>query len=837
MKRIFAFILCLLAVKANATHIVGGEIMYKYVSKSNGFITYDISMYLYIDCINGSKVAIESDVDGYINAFSYNASSGNYSLYKSQQLTFARTGPITVSDVNYSCIKNKPNACVDKYTYKITMSLPANNDGYVLAFERCCRNNSIKNIMYPEATGATYWTKIPGVNKIAIDNSPIFKSLPPNFLCTNAPLNFDHSATDADGDSLVYELYVPYIGATSNASLPSPSQATNPASFSQVQWVQNGSVTYSLYNQIDGAPTLSINRRTGKLTLTPSADGQYVVGIKVLEFRKGKLIGETKRDFQFNVSQCVFEVVSSFGIPYYNCQGDLLSFQNRSQGANNYHWDFGVDTTKNDTSVLKNANYTYNSPGTYNIRLIAKGTICTDTSEFEVMVKPKFKTKLANDTLICGPFTKTLTTNTPGKSYLWSTGEKTPSIVVKTGGKYTVSVTDAPCTARDTITIINDLSRLDIGPDSVICRDSFVQFTYPGKAGYKTYLWNDNTTKDSVFISKLGTYWVNVVNKNNCPSSDTITFVLYPPPHVNLNDTLFCKGTSVVLDGVNYSVKTKLETNYLWNNGENTPQIVTGIPGLYIVKVRNRLCTIYDTATITHIETGLELGNDTFYCGPVVRWLRPMKGYVKYVWHDFAETIDYYATSPGKKKLTITTKEGCVESDSVNLIQYPNADAGLGNDTTICLSSRFELKASDSMVNYLWNTGATSQSIFIKDSGVYFVTVKNINGCVVADTIRIKEDGNAVPSEMYMPNAFTPNDDGLNEFYPGNQYKDPGASYLLRIYNRWGEKVFESDLPAIQWNGMYKDNMVPQDVYVFYVKYLACDEKEHWVRGTFTLLR
>lgn len=828
----------MLAINSYATHIVGGEIMYKYMSKSNGMITYDISMYLYVDCIKGSTEAIKTDVEGYINAFRYNASTRTYSIYKSQQLLNARKAPVRVSDVNYACIKNKPDACVDKYEFNITMILPStSDDGYILAFERCCRNNSIKNIINPQSTGATYWTHIPNTSKTPIDNSPIFKALPPNFLCTNAPLNFDHSATDIDGDSLAYELYTPFIGATSNASLPSPSQATYPNNFSLVDWIQNGSVNYGISNQIDGSPTLSINRKTGKLTLTPTSDGQYVVGIKVLEFRNGKLIGETKRDFQFNVSQCVFIVVSSFGIPYYNCQGDNLLFQNRSQGAAVYHWNFGVDTTFDDTSNLKNASYLYSKPGTYSITLIAKNTICADTSEFDIIVKPKFNTKLANDTLFCGPFVKTLVTNTPGKAYLWSTGEKTPSIVVKSAGKYTVSVIDAPCTARDTINIINDLSQLDLGPDSVICRDSFVQFVYAGKSGYKSYLWNDGSIKDSVFIKQLGTYWVQVVNKNNCPSSDSITFVLYPPPRVNLNDTLFCKGTNVILDGVNYSIKTKLETNYTWNNGETTPQIVTGIPGRYIVKVRNRLCTLFDTAILTHIETGLELGNDTFYCGPVARWLRPKSDYVKYQWFDFFEGKDYYATTPGKKKLTITTKEGCVESDSVNLIQYPNVDAGLGNDTTICLSSRLEIRASDSMVSHLWNTGATSQSIFIKDSGLYTVTVTNVNGCVVSDTIKIREDGNAVPSEMYMPNAFTPNDDGLNEYYPGNSYKDPGASYMLRLYNRWGEKIFESDLPAIQWDGTYKGNLVPQDVYVFYVKYLACDEKEHWVRGTFTLMR
>ncbi len=836
MKRILFIISLIICFNASATHIVGGEIMYKYSGKSNGMLIYDITMYLYIDCINGQQGAIDTDVNGYINAFSYDPATKIYAMYKSQQLTNARTGPNKVSDVNYKCIKTKPNACVDKYVFAITMALPANDGGYVLAFERCCRNNSINNIINPQSTGATYWTLIPSAKKIPVNSSPFFKSLPPNFLCTNAPLNFDHSATDADGDSLVYELYTPYIGATSSSPLPTPSEATYPDRFLPIDWIPG---SYDVSNQIDGQPTLSINRRTGKLTLTPTNTGQFVIGIKVMEFRKGKFIGETKRDFQFNVSNCTFDVVSSFGIPYYNCSGDLLSFLNRSQGATNFHWDFGVDTSLRDTSNLKNPSYKYNAQGFYTVSLIASSTvsICTDTSQFDIYVKEKFNTKLNNDTLFCGPFTKTLATNTPGKSYLWSTGEKTATITVNKGGKYSVAVSDLPCVARDTITIINDLSVLDLGPDSVICRDSFIQFTYIGKPGYKSYLWNDGSTNQSVFIPKLATYWVNVLNKNNCPSRDSITFVLYPPPRVNLHDTLFCKGTSVLLDGVNYSFKTKLETNYLWNTGDITPQIVRSTPGTYIVKVRNKLCTIIDTATIDFIYTGLELGNDTFYCGPVFRWLRPLHTYSKYLWQDNSEGMDYLARTAGKKKLTITTKEGCIESDSIFLSQYPNIDGGLGNDTTICLSSRLELKARDSMVSYLWNTGATSSSIIIKDGGTYTVTVKNINNCIVSDTIHIKEDPNIIPSEMYMPNAFSPNEDMLNDFYPGNNYRDPGADYLLMIYNRWGEKIFESKLPSVQWNGTYKDEIAPQDVYVFYVKYVACDEKEHWVRGTFTLLR
>jgi gliding motility-associated-like protein len=258
---------------------------------------------------------------------------------------------------------------------------------------------------------------------------------------------------------------------------------------------------------------------------------------------------------------------------------------------------------------------------------------------------------------------------------------------------------------------------------------------------------------------------------------------------------------------------------------------------MYYVKVRNRLCTIFDTAILTHIETGLDLGPDTFYCGPVDRWLRPKKGFVKYEWFDNAEGIDYHAITPGVKKLTITTKEGCIESDSVIISQFPVIDGGLGKDTTICLSSALELTASDSMVSYLWNTGADTRNILIRDSGYYIVTVKDKNGCIVNDTIYIGERSDALPIDLFMPNAFSPNGDFLNEVYPGNRYKDPGSPYILRIYNRWGELIFEADRPSIQWDGTYKGEMASQDVYVYYVKYVGCDDVERWFRGTFSLIK
>ncbi|MDP2176699.1 MAG: gliding motility-associated C-terminal domain-containing protein [Bacteroidota bacterium] len=826
-----------------ASHIVGGEMMYTYAGRSGNNYLYNIKLFVYFDCKNAMPGVIDSDING-ITIHVFDNSNKNSAVRALSKQNITGTDEKTIADLNYNCIKTKPNQCVVRYTFNTQVSLPPNSQGYTITFERCCRNEIIDNIRVPSSTGATYWTEIKDVR--LGNSSPEFVSLPPNFLCTNAPLRFDHNAKDINGDSLVYELYHPFLGGDNSAISPSGVKpdifnlANNkPPTFPfddnsrKVAW-QNA---YSTNMQIDGLPTLTINRNTGKLSLTPNRTGNYVVGIRVLEYRNGVIIGETKRDFQFNVSDCTFEVVSAFFIPQFSCANQEVNFQNRSIGGTEFYWDFGDPSSINNNSTIRNPKYTYNAPGKYKVKLITKTNLCSDTSDYEITIKEAFKAKLPNDTIFCGEFTQTIQTNVPNKQYLWNTGETSSSITINKGGTYIVTVTDQPCVSKDTMIVLNDLSKLDLGPDSVICRDSFVQFTYKGKTGYKQYLWNDNTTKQSVFISKLGTYKLSVINQNNCPLIDSITFVLYPPPRSRLRDTMFCEGTSVILDGTSYHLPTLSETNYIWNSGQTTPTINVSNPGEYIITLKNKLCTIFDTAILDYYFVGLDLGPDTFYCGPVDRLLSPQYDYVSYLWNNEIRTKTLRINNPGLYYISIITKEGCFANDSIRISQFPPINGGLGDDTTICLSSRFNLFASDSMTEYLWNTGSNTRDILVTDAGIYSVWVKNKNGCEERDTIEIFEDPNALPSELFMPNAFTPNDDITNDFYPGNKYTDPGADYLFRIFNRWGEKIFESENPNHQWDGKIKGNIAQQDVYVFYVKYVACDEIERSFRGTFHLIR
>ena len=182
-------------------------------------------------------------------------------------------------------------------------------------------------------------------------------------------------ATDPDGDSLVYELFMPYHGATQFDPMPQPPYAPP---YPNIQWLN----PYSTNDMMGGVP-LAIDPQTGELSCTPGSLGQFVVGIKVKEYRNGQFISETKRDFQFNVVNCPNLTVASIYSPVIVCGSYTAQFTNTSMNAATYFWNFGDGATLADTSNIFNPSYTYPDTGTYTLMLIAYSGInpaCNDTS-------------------------------------------------------------------------------------------------------------------------------------------------------------------------------------------------------------------------------------------------------------------------------------------------------------------------------------------------------------------------------------------------------------------------------------------------------------------------
>ncbi|MCB0640388.1 MAG: hypothetical protein KDC44_02055, partial [Phaeodactylibacter sp.] len=311
MRRLAQLLACLFLIggtglQLQAAHIIGGEMTYECL----GGGTYRFTMKIYRDCAGGG-----ADFDSTPNA-PFDATVTIYegsSTVPFQNLTLFDPPIVTNIDPELSnpCLVVPPGVCVEEGVYVFTLDLPNSPSSYHISYQRCCRNNTITNIIDPGSAGATYTIELTPQAQDLCNNSPTFNNFPPIVICNNEPINFDFSATDADGDQLVYSLCDPFLGGGTNQVMfeeangvaPNPDL---PPPYSVVPF----SPPFSAMNPMQGNPPLSIDPNTGFITGVPEILGQFVVGVCVEEYRNGQLLSVLRRDFQFNVADCQPTVVA-----------------------------------------------------------------------------------------------------------------------------------------------------------------------------------------------------------------------------------------------------------------------------------------------------------------------------------------------------------------------------------------------------------------------------------------------------------------------------------------------------------------------------------------------
>ena len=819
MRKVLTLLLCLWALQgAFATHIVGGDFYYKHLIGNK----YSITLKMYVDCQNGNPGAILSDDTAFIAIFD----AGTNDLIK--RLEVKRTGPIHLSGVAYKCVANPGGVCVDQYNYVFEVDLPKRKGGYIIATQRCCRNNTIKNIKEPDGTGATYWVQIPDRDLVNIDNSPVFKKFPPIYICRNIPLVFDHSATDQDGDSLSYELYQPFNGA--DKQNPKPFYPSDPP-FPKVQW-SNG---FSTGNQMWGAPILEIDEITVELTVTPTILGQFVCGVKVKEFRNGIFIGETLRDYQFNVVECDAVAVANF-VPNVKCS-DTVTFTDRSIGATSLTWDFGDPNSgfENNTSMEKNPTHIYSRGGDYQVKLKVWNPACQDEYALKVKIRIKKGFDLGYNKVYCTPIKQSLMVPyTDFTSVLWSTGSKGSFINVKDSGKYSVEAKYGACVIRDTIKLgYNPVSFLPI-PDSLFCDKVNADLEVKNRSSKAKILWSIGDTSAKVHIEKEGKYIVRVYNAN-CFKNDTINLVIARIKPDLGPDLFICNDFNHELDGG----LQPAGSTYLWNNGSTHRKYNTTEAGKFWVRTTLKHCTQSDTVIITNSKVKLEIGPDKHFCDSVRILIDAGEtspgATTRYKWSNGDENQKTFISQPGTYWVIKTDNFGCFNSDSISFTMSSSPVISLGEDTVICFRSPIPLSPGDGFSAYLWENGFTEKLRYVEEAGNISVVVWDELGCSGTDTVKVKTDAHRLP-DVYIPNAFTPNGDGLNDVFPFN-FPVVQNEYNLKIFTRWGEKIYDSDVSNGPWDGTFLNKNSQLDSYIWVNSYRACDGNWRNTKGTVTVVR
>ncbi|MDH3651386.1 MAG: hypothetical protein OEQ53_17000, partial [Saprospiraceae bacterium] len=202
-KIILGFVLLVgLAPASYGFHIIGGEITYECLGNGR----YRFVMKIYRDCRPQQQAA---PLDDQAAIAIYRGSSNLIA-----SLNIALESSSFVDPPDLPCLIPPDNLCVEEgiYQWEFEFSDWPTTQSFLIVYQRCCRNNTIANIATPQQVGATYAIEITPEAQAVCNNSPVFNEFPPTVVCVGNIINFDHSARDAEGDSLVYEFCSPLKG-------------------------------------------------------------------------------------------------------------------------------------------------------------------------------------------------------------------------------------------------------------------------------------------------------------------------------------------------------------------------------------------------------------------------------------------------------------------------------------------------------------------------------------------------------------------------------------------------------------------------------------------------
>jgi len=383
------------------------------------------------------------------------------------------------------------------------------------------------------------------------------------------------------------------------------------------------------------------------------------------------------------------------------------------------------------------------------------------------------------------------------------------------------------------------IALLSLGRDSILCDTAGFTKTLSVSQVYDSVRWNTGATTFNIQVSTIGTYSVTAYY-GECAVKDTIVFSLFNLgiQFTSISDTAVCE----VNTPVRFSVANGFDT-YLWSIGDTSNYTDITPSGTYSVMTSNRCFTFTDTFTLTVFLTPAPpFVTDTTLCEGSPEIPATALG-ENLNWYGNNSDTSLLAVIPFIKTNTISQQQffvsqnisGC-ESDkavfAASITALPKID--LGSNRVACRGKILMLQTKyypDEQ--YLWSSGDTSNSISITDEGTYYCTVTNACGSVEDEVIVQFVD---CDNCSYVPNVFSPNNDGSNDFF--QVYSNcPLLNFRLKMFNRWGEKVFESQLVNFVWDGNFKGQMQESGIYTYTLSLTNELGQTSSTKGSVTLVR
>jgi gliding motility-associated-like protein len=496
-------------------------------------------------------------------------------------------------------------------------------------------------------------------------------------------------------------------------------------------------------------------------------------------------------------------------------------------GASSYLWSTNETTNSITVTPTKNTIYT-----------VTSGGACPGTAIISVFLASSIPPQTSGDTTICTGTSATLTAF-GASSYLWSTNETTNSITVTPTKNTIYTVTSGgacPGTANVSVIVATSISPT-ISSSTTICSGSSATLT---ASGVSNYLWSTGETTNSITVTPSTDSVYTVAYLGPCSGTSSVSVSVVPSPTITVsNNTTICSGdaTTLIASG---------GVNYLWiNNGASTSVIIVSPSSLTTYSVSTTIGTCSDignvTVSVLPKPIATIIGNNI--CQGFIATLTATGGGT-YLWNTNETTKVINPTATGNYSVTVSLGT-CTVTAVKNIVVNPNPTATAFSDVTIFQGQSANLSATGGIA-YVWDNSMTGAGIKVSplNTTIYCVTVYDANKCydTACVTVRVEQCSNA--GYLYLPNAFSPNGDGENdnlEIYHGA--KECVKLFYLVLYNRWGEKIYETNDPAFKWNGIYNSGLFKNtnqggtEVYVYYLNAETVDGIKVSKKGNISLVR
>ncbi|CAN5429491.1 hypothetical protein BH09BAC1_BH09BAC1_07490 [soil metagenome] len=543
------------------------------------------------------------------------------------------------------------------------------------------------------------------------------------------------------------------------------------------------------------------------------------------------------------LSNGAINVTPSGGLPPYTYSWSNATTNQNATGLAAANYDVTVTDANGCTVILSNLNV----PQPLALNLVATPTDVTCYGGFD------------------GGVALAVNGGTTPYGYRWSNSRINQNLSYVAAGTYSVTVTDRNgCKDSTTATVAQpvDFTISSIVKD-VSCNgagDGSIDVTVSGAKPPYQYQWSANAGGSGASLSNLSgaSYQLTITDANAC--TKLLSFNIYEPTRFRTIltqqvDSVSCDGTIITGSITNNTNGGTLPFSFLWSNGDTTRNITSNLQyGTYTVTATDAHgCTA--TASVILVPKGLlqvRLQSDSSACygdnsGSAEVLISGGKKPYNVVWVGLdSSNITYVGhLAPGNYEVLVTDSKGCDTSINFTITEQPAMGIIVPDTITVIYGHDTTFTAQVSGVrptdrsNLLWvpsewfSCDNCLNPIITAVRSRQYIVELDVNGCLYYDTLQLVVDHG--PSPYFIPNAFTPNGDGVNDYF---QVFGVGIKEVdTKIYDRWGELVFSGQGLGAKWDGTYKGQNAQAGIYIFNIYFTFLDNRTERVTGSFTIIR